>query len=462
MTLRHLSLRRLHGYMNKEIDFRSDINLIVGINGSGKTSVLNAVSWLLQPSIPDLCTTQFDEVRLDFSQDTGNACIRCTQTETEFRFFLEGPAYVDFAPLVVQLARPAAAIKTARDREEMYEVYKGLRPDADEQKTWSALRRISSPIVVGLERTLRSDQLELQVSQAKAHSLGFVPQAFEPGVEGLPLKRVQQLTGEAYSRYRTRLIRINEELREKIMLSAFDIGTSPQTGRKAKGKQRILSEAQIEQLETRVSRYFAQEAHAVGMRTRRKSDDKTNIAKSYFGELRKLLALSKASRKGASNKALWNVLLGHLQKMNRLIAEFERFDKRSDQAYTEIRQYLDTLNRFLKDSAKRIRFDSNANALTFDVIDANGRPTEISRGVEALSSGEKQIVILFTYLAFQRGKIFVVDEPEISLHPRWQEEFLDGVKDLMRADTQLIIATHSPAIVGKYVDYCTTLLPYNQ
>src|SRR6266480_2402544 len=193
----------------------------------------------------------------------------------------------------------------------MYEVYKGLRPDADEQKTWSALRRISSPIVVGLERTLRSDQLELQVSQAKAHSLGLLPQAFEPGVEGLPLKRVQELTGEAYSRYRTRLIRINEELREKIMLSAFDLGTSPQTGRKAKGKQLILSEA--------------------------------NIEKSYFGELRKLLELSKASRKGASNKALWNVLLGQLQKMNRLIAEFERFDKRSDQAYTEIRQYLDTL-----------------------------------------------------------------------------------------------------------------------
>src|SRR5436190_14184054 len=158
MTLRHLSLRRLHGYMNKEIDFRSDINLIVGINGSGKTSVLNAVSWLLQPSIPDLCTTQFDEVRLDFSQDTGNACIRCTQTETEFQFFLEGPAYVDFAPLIVQLARPAASIRTLQDREEMYETYRGLRPDASEQKTWAALRKIPSPVIVGLERTLHSDQ----------------------------------------------------------------------------------------------------------------------------------------------------------------------------------------------------------------------------------------------------------------------------------------------------------------
>src|SRR6266480_2834572 len=116
MILRQLRLRRLYGYMDKDIDFSSDINLIVGINGSGKTSVLNVVSWLLQPSIPHLCMTQFEEIRLDFSQDGKDALIRCTQIETEFQFFLEGTAYVDFAPLIVQLARPAASIRTARDR----------------------------------------------------------------------------------------------------------------------------------------------------------------------------------------------------------------------------------------------------------------------------------------------------------------------------------------------------------
>ena len=71
------------------------------------------------------------------------------------------------------------------------------------------------------------------------------------------------------------------------------------------------------------------------------------------------------------------------------------------------------------------------------------------------------IVILFTYLAFSRGNVFVIDEPELSLHPRWQEEFLDGVSEVMPTGTQLIIATHSPAIVGKHVNYCKTLLPYN-
>jgi predicted ATPase len=446
--------------MDKDIDFRNDINLIVGINGSGKTSVLNVVSWLLQPSIPHLCMTEFHEVRLDFSQDGADAVIRCTQTETEFQFFLEGTAYVDFAPLTVQLARPPASIRTLQDREEMFDAYKGLRPDAAEQKTWAALRRMSSPIVVGLERTLHSDQLELQVSQSKAHSLGFPPELIESAVERAPIKRVQQLTTDAYSRYRTRLIQINEQLRQKMMLAAFDIGAAG-SGRTPRRKP-ILSEAQIEQLEARVSRYFAQETSAVTVRRRRKTEDKTNVARSYFAELRKLLNLSKGSRRGASGEALWNLLLGQLQKMNRLFTEFERFDKKSEQAYSEIRRYLETLNRFLKDSSKQLKYDSRANALTFDIIDARGQTTQTSRGIEALSSGEQQIIILFTYIAFSRGAIFLIDEPEISLHPRWQEEFLDGVKDLMRPDTQLIVATHSPAIVGKYVDYCTTLLPYNQ
>ncbi len=460
MILRHLSLRGLYGYMDKDIDFRSDINLIVGINGSGKTSVLNLVSWLLQPSIPHLCTTQFDQIRLDFSQDGADAVIRCTQTETEFQFFLEGTEYVDFAPLTVQLARPAASIRTLQDREEMYEAYRGLRPDAPEQKTWAALRKIPSPVVVGLERTLHSDQLELQISQSKAHSLGLPPEMIESAVERTPLRRVQQLATDAYSRYRTQLIRINEELREKMMLAAFDIGAAHT--RRTKRGQSILSEAQIEQLETRVARYFAQETPAGTVRRHRKSENKTNVAKNYFTELRKLLTLSKASRRGASSEALWNLLLGQLQKMNRLFTEFERFDKKSEEAYTEIRRYLQTLNRFLKDSSKQLTYDSSANALTFDIIDAHEQTTQTSRGIEALSSGEQQIIILLTYIAFSRGTIFLIDEPEISLHPRWQEEFLDGVKDLMRQGTQLIVATHSPAIVGKYVDYCTTLLPYNQ
>jgi transposase InsO family protein len=58
----------LHGYLDKDIRFNSDINLLVGINGSGKTSVLNIISWLLQPAIPHLCVTEFKELVASMSR----------------------------------------------------------------------------------------------------------------------------------------------------------------------------------------------------------------------------------------------------------------------------------------------------------------------------------------------------------------------------------------------------------
>jgi DNA repair exonuclease SbcCD ATPase subunit len=52
MIISRIEVSKLYGYMNKVIDFNSEINLLVGINGSGKTSILNLVNWLLIPSLP--------------------------------------------------------------------------------------------------------------------------------------------------------------------------------------------------------------------------------------------------------------------------------------------------------------------------------------------------------------------------------------------------------------------------
>jgi len=63
MLLRGITISGLHGYIDKHLSFHRDINLLVGINGSGKTSVLNIVSWMMNPaSLPELCVLQFKSV----------------------------------------------------------------------------------------------------------------------------------------------------------------------------------------------------------------------------------------------------------------------------------------------------------------------------------------------------------------------------------------------------------------
>jgi predicted ATPase len=46
---------------------------------------------------------------------------------------------------------------------------------------------------------------------------------------------------------------------------------------------------------------------------------------------------------------------------------------------------------------------------------------------------------------------FIADEPELSLHVLWQERLVECVRELNPA-AQIIFATHSPDIVGKYND----------
>lgn len=74
-----------------------------------------------------------------------------------------------------------------------------------------------------------------------------------------------------------------------------------------------------------------------------------------------------------------------------------------------------------------------------------------------LSAGEKQMLSFIAYNIFYQDTIFIIDEPELSLHVDWQRQLLPT---LMKQGTsnQFIIATHSPFIYSKYPDKETPLV----
>ena len=73
--------------------------------------------------------------------------------------------------------------------------------------------------------------------------------------------------------------------------------------------------------------------------------------------------------------------------------------------------------------------------------------------VHNLSSGEKQLLIFFANLIFNvksdSSGIFVVDEPELSLHLDWQRIFVEKTMEVNQ-NIQLIFATHAPEIIGRH------------
>lgn len=103
-------------------------------------------------------------------------------------------------------------------------------------------------------------------------------------------------------------------------------------------------------------------------------------------------------------------------------------------------QYFDIIDSLLESTGKQV--DRESDTLRFK--------TKYGMTIQPyqLSSGEKQILIILTTVLIQGGRefIMIMDEPEISLHFDWQRRLIEDVQSL-NPHLQLILATHSPAVV---------------
>lgn len=74
---------------------------------------------------------------------------------------------------------------------------------------------------------------------------------------------------------------------------------------------------------------------------------------------------------------------------------------------------------------------------------------EIALG--SLSSGQKQLLMIFLSALMAKDKSILIDEPEISMHVDWQSELIDAMHQLSPS-AQIIMATHSPEISASVND----------
>lgn len=110
--------------------------------------------------------------------------------------------------------------------------------------------------------------------------------------------------------------------------------------------------------------------------------------------------------------------------------------------------FRDVCNGYLRQ--KEIVYDERAYSIS---VKASGSST---LSLSSLSSGEKQIVSLFSHLFLDRRSAFIVliDEPELSLSVDWQRKLLPDVLESGRC-VLLAAATHSPFIFENSLENAT-------
>jgi len=77
----------------------------------------------------------------------------------------------------------------------------------------------------------------------------------------------------------------------------------------------------------------------------------------------------------------------------------------------------------VEDSYKKIQI---SNKKGFIVVSNDERQPNLEIPLSSLSSGEQHLIVLIGQLIFSisEGSLVLIDEPEISFHPEWQEQFL--------------------------------------
>lgn len=110
-----------------------------------------------------------------------------------------------------------------------------------------------------------------------------------------------------------------------------------------------------------------------------------------------------------------------------------------------IRTLITTCNRYLE----RKHLQYNETDFTVTIVDAD----ESALTWKVLSSGEKQVASLFThlYLSKDAEQIVIIDEPELSLSVQWQKTLLPDISN-SEACKLLIAVTHSPFIYANELD----------
>lgn len=143
--------------------------------------------------------------------------------------------------------------------------------------------------------------------------------------------------------------------------------------------------------------------------------------------------------------ANWIFVSTQLEMVDKVIQYANEYYQEIQTIKEPIIRFQDSINPFFAETGKEIKIEESGDIKVYI------KDSSIENSIYDLSSGEKQIIIMLAHLAFYKqfdnAPIFIIDEPELSLHLTWQEKFVDALLEAA-PNMQFVLATHAPAIIA--------------
>ena len=460
MKINSFTARGVHGYLKFNLNFFSELTFLIGINGSGKTSALKLILGLTSPSFQYLSKIEYDycSVTCSTTKDERDIIISSEKVD-EGRFNLSltinGEVYttapfekskIDFQGL--DIADLPIHESRVRDEFEVSEITKKIR-------------ELTTPKYLGLDRRVYEGKLiDFRYSQKfRGYIKSSRKKNTELGIDSSPIdysiEEVQQLVYDYTRKIAQQQPLISEEFKQKIFRQSFSFPEEHVTVEPMPKNVESVSKRKEDVLKA-ISRLGMSYLNSDIMQYFKKVEELVNEHSRFTAAYKKKNPSAKLNSDGAITGLFnnfeylqiltkWYNNVNQLKRINEIISFSEAYQEEINELQTPIRRLEKIVTNFLEEGQKKLSIDPDGD---INVVLKNGNLANLYE----LSSGEKQIIIMIAHLIFEEAVkpsgIFIIDEPELSLHIAWQEIFVDSIM-AASPNTQFILATHAPAIVSK-------------
>lgn len=448
LRLERIRVNNLFGRFNYDINFDNgyDISILIAPNGCGKTTMFNLISFIFKPSVSgyrNIINIPFDSCECKLS----NGKLVTLKKKTSPLEKLEESKRTEDIEAMLMRSRidPILGIRTKENAEltltvkgeKTIDITKQIRNNLDHDRYFPfldddnldgldlddmddlpprfrmRLRRSAVYFIDTLKEYLQKNHCNLDINYIRADrlhkqiSFNYRRSSETPDLN--PLSQIQKKTQKLYKEITDEYNNLQRDMKDRLPKMYLDMDNTAATMNFPSFEQRWSAYL------SNIDKYCE-----IGLLTSKQTILEMDKLKDAFNKKKAFLTV-------------------YLEAFEQTLEPLER-------NYLRLKLFVDTLNRRNRITRKVFKYGEEGIIVT---VDGQSLP------LECLSSGEKNDFIMFYNLIFDSEKngLVLVDEPEISLHIEWQEEYLTCLLDICKMNgLQAIIATHSPNIVNGHFE----------
>ncbi|HEJ7645751.1 AAA family ATPase [Klebsiella oxytoca] len=439
MKLLKFTASNVYGYINFNINFNKDVSFLVGANGSGKSTAIKLIQAMFSLNLRDLISIPFEKIEIVYDDRNKIRKINTHKDKMCLSIKIDGETQTIEIPIISR--------ENYLSEEYNSDFYAHTERELITNPIYKKIRSITPPVFLGLDRKslgLESDYLDAELSITSRKEIYSHRKSISrkniaiTGSLSEALLSVQLILQEQYRKIREFEDRQSTYLRDSILKSSFKFSSFLDfdlTGNQInwQNKRDILKRREE----------ITEAVKKIG------SLDKSLISdiNKFFDQVERLFQNLSQSE---SLSIEWLMNKAQIDRISDILEVIDDYNEKTEKMYRPINNFLQVMNSFFVDSKKKLEVDTVGRLF---ITRTDGKKCNI----DILSSGERQLLVLIANVMLNKytsiSRVIIIDEPEISLHLKWQEKFSETILAI-NPETQFILATHSPDIVGEMTDKC--------